>query len=79
MPTVAQDLILQNEGLKKEGYKTIIEEKFAETKTDRPQFKRLLNKLQASDNFVVTKIGRIARPTKKGVEIIESLFKNQEV
>lgn len=72
--TVAQDLTVQNEELKKEGCEVIFEEKFTGTKTDRPQFKRLLNELQAGDTLVVTKLDRLARNTKEGIEIIESLF-----
>jgi DNA invertase Pin-like site-specific DNA recombinase len=72
--TVAQDLIVQNEVLKKEACEVIFEEKFTGTKTDRPQFKNLLNELQAGDTLVVTKLDRLARNTKEGIEIIESLF-----
>lgn len=72
--TVAQDLTVQNEELKKEGCEVIFEEKFTGTKTDRPQFKKLLNGLQAGDTLVVTKLDRLARNTKEGIEIIESLF-----
>jgi DNA invertase Pin-like site-specific DNA recombinase len=72
--TVAQDLTVQNEELKKEGCEVIFEEKFTGTKTDRPKFKRLLNELQAGDTLVVTKLDRLARNTKEGIEIIESLF-----
>ncbi|KZR59792.1 recombinase family protein [Pseudobacillus badius] len=72
--TVAQDLTVQNRELKKEGCEVIFEEKFTGIKTDRPQFKRLLNDLQADDTLVVTKLDRLARNTKEGIEIIESLF-----
>jgi DNA invertase Pin-like site-specific DNA recombinase len=42
--------------------------------TDRPQFKKLLAELQEGDTLVVTKLDRLARNTKEGIEIIESLF-----
>lgn len=72
--TTAQDLTVQNEELKKEGCEVIFEEKFTGTKIDRPQFKKLLGKLQEGDTLVVTKLDRLARNTKEGIEIIESLF-----
>ncbi|MBA9027615.1 recombinase family protein [Peribacillus huizhouensis] len=72
--TVAQDLTVQNEELKKEECEVIFEEKFTGTKTDRPQFKKLLREMQAGDTLVVTKLDRLARNTKEGIEIIESLF-----
>lgn len=72
--TVAQDLTVQNEELKKEGCEAIFEEKFTGTKTDRPQFKKLLAKLQEGDTLVVTKLDRLARNTKEGIEVIENMF-----
>jgi DNA invertase Pin-like site-specific DNA recombinase len=72
--TIAQDLTVQIEELKKEGCEVIFEEKFTGTKTDRPQFKKLLAELQEGDTLVVTKLDRLARNTKEGIEIIESLF-----
>lgn len=78
--TIAQDLTVQIEELKKEGCEVIFEEKFTGTKTDRPQFKKLLAELQEGDTLVVTKLDRLARNTKEGIEIIESLFeKNVKV
>jgi DNA invertase Pin-like site-specific DNA recombinase len=72
--TIAQDLTVQIEELKKEGCEFIFEEKFTGAKTDRPQFKKLLAELQEGDTLVVTKLDRLARNTKEGIEIIESLF-----
>ncbi|OJD42824.1 recombinase family protein [Bacillus nitratireducens] len=72
--TVAQDLAVQTEVLKKEGCEVIYEEKFTGIKTDRPKFTKLLQELQEGDTLVVTKLDRLARNTKEGIEIIESLF-----
>jgi DNA invertase Pin-like site-specific DNA recombinase len=69
--TISQDLTVQIEELKKEGCEVIFKEKFTGTKTDRPQFKKLLAELQEGDTLVVTKLDRLARNTKEGVE---SLF-----
>ncbi|MEK4536344.1 recombinase family protein [Peribacillus sp. FSL K6-1552] len=72
--TNAQDLNVQNEELKKEGCEVIFEEKFTGTRTDRPQFNKLLMELQVGDTLVVTKLDRLARTSKEGIEIIEDLF-----
>lgn len=74
VPAIAQDLTVQNEELKKEGCEIIFEEKFTGTKTDRPQFKQLLKELQESDTLLVTKLNRLARNTKEGIETMEALF-----
>ncbi|MGG1630324.1 recombinase family protein [Rossellomorea sp. NRS-1567] len=72
--TMAQDLTVQNEELKREGCEVIYEEKFTGTKTDRPQFRKLLGVLQVGDTLVVTKLDRLARNTKEGIQVIEYLF-----
>ncbi|WP_242274014.1 recombinase family protein [Bacillus cereus group sp. BfR-BA-01310] len=72
--TIAQDLTVQIEDLKKESCEIIFEEKFTGTKTDRPGFSKLINKLQEGDTLVVTKLDRLARNTKEGIEVIENLF-----
>ncbi|MDN4524409.1 recombinase family protein [Fictibacillus fluitans] len=72
--TIAQDLAVQREELKKEGCEVIVEEKYTGTRTDRPQLNMLLSKLDECDTLVVTKLDRLARNTKEGIEVIESLF-----
>ncbi|PGM61752.1 resolvase [Bacillus cereus] len=72
--TIAQDLTVQIEDLKKESCEIIFEEKFTGTKTDRPGFSKLINKLQEGDTLVVTKLDRLARNIKEGIEVIENLF-----
>jgi DNA invertase Pin-like site-specific DNA recombinase len=72
--TIAQDLTVQIEELKKEGCEVIFKEKFTGTNTDRPQFMKLLKELQEGDTLVVTKLDRLARNTKEGIEVIENLF-----
>ncbi|MGN2271666.1 recombinase family protein [Priestia megaterium] len=74
--TVAQDLTVQVEELIKEGCHEVVEEKFTGTRTDRPQFKMLLSKLCSGDTLVVTKLDRLARNTREGIEVIENLFEN---
>jgi DNA invertase Pin-like site-specific DNA recombinase len=72
--TVSQELDVQLQALENEGATVIYKEKFTGTKTDRPQLNELLSKLKEGDKLVVTKLDRLARNTKEGIEIIEQLF-----
>ena len=72
--TKAQDLAGQINTLEKENCDQIIEEKFTGTSRERPRFTELLEELQADDMLVVTKLDRLARNTREGIEIVEDLF-----
>lgn len=72
--TISQDLESQLQTLEAEGCEVIYKEKFTGTSTDRPQLNELLSKIQSGDTLVVTKLDRLARNTKEGITIIESLF-----
>ena len=72
--TVSQELEVQLQALENEGATVIYKEKFTGTKTDRPQLNELMEELQEGDKLVVTKLDRLARNTKEGIEIIEQLF-----
>lgn len=72
--TVSQELDVQLQALENEGATVIYKEKFTGTKTDRPQLNELMGQLQEGDKLVVTKLDRLARNTKEGIEIIERLF-----
>lgn len=72
--TTAQELDVQLEALKAEGAAIIFKEKFTGTKTDRPQLNELMKILKEGDKLIVTKLDRLARNTKEGIEIIEQLF-----
>lgn len=72
--TVAQELEVQRQALQSENCELIHEEKFTGTKTDRPVFSKLLRELEEGDTLVVTKLDRLARNTKEGIEVIENLF-----
>lgn len=50
-------------------------EKFTGTTTDRPELSKVLTVLSKGDTLTVTKLDRLARNTKEGIEIIEALFK----
>lgn len=72
--TVAQDLESQIQSLESEGCTQIYKEKFTGTKTDRPVFNEVMALLAEGDTLVVTKLDRLARNTKEGIEVIEALF-----
>lgn len=72
--TLGQDLESQLHALKNEGAMIIYKEKFTGTRTDRPQFKELLRSINEGDKLIVTKLDRLARNTKEGIGVIESLF-----
>lgn len=72
--TVSQELDVQLQALESEGATVIYKEKFTGTKTDRPQLNELLSQLNEGDKLIVTKLDRLARNTKEGIEIIEQLF-----
>lgn len=52
-------------------------EQFTGTTTHRPVFEEVINELQEGDTLVVTKLDRLARNTKEGIEIVQSLFKKK--
>jgi len=72
--TLGQDLEVQIQALKGEGCENIYYEKFTGTKADRPQFQELLSILKEGDTLVVTKLDRLARNVKEGIEVVEQLF-----
>lgn len=72
--TKEQELESQLQALKSEGATTIYKEKFTGTSTKRPELHKVLNLLQDGDTLIVTKLDRLARNTKEGIEIIEDLF-----
>jgi DNA invertase Pin-like site-specific DNA recombinase len=72
--TVAQDLEVQIQALQAEGCEVIYKEKFTGTKTDRPEFNKLLVTLQEGDTLVVTKLDRFARSAVEGIQTVKALF-----
>lgn len=72
--TKGQELEVQIEALEKENVEYIYKEKFTGTSTARPQLQELVETLQAGDKLVVTKLDRLARNIKEGIELIEQLF-----
>lgn len=52
----------------------IFAEKFTGTKVDRPQFNKLMDRLNAGDTLHITKLDRLARNTREALTIIEKLM-----
>ena len=64
----------QTDELKKNGATKILEESFTGTKLHRPVLDKLLNKLEDGDIVIVTKLDRIARNARDGIDIIDAIL-----
>ena len=73
--TTDQKLENQIDSLKSAGADKIFREKYTGTTTQRPEFQKLLNELEANDTLIVTKLDRFARNTTEALELIQKLFK----
>lgn len=65
----------QIEVLKENGAVEIYSDSFTGTKTDRPEFKKLLEVLKQGDTLMVTKLDRFARSMTQGSELVNELIK----
>ncbi|MCD4978462.1 recombinase family protein [Enterococcus faecalis] len=74
--TRGQDLKEQIALLKENGVvaENLFSEKYTGTKTDRPEFQRMLDQVKAGDMILVTKLDRFARNTREALEVIEPLI-----
>ena len=72
--TLNQDLENQIATLEKENCDFIYSEKYTGTKTDRPEFQKLLANLKEGDTLIVTKLDRFARSTVDRIHTIKNLF-----
>ncbi len=52
----------------------IYQDSFTGTKTDRPEFTKLLNKLQNGDTLIVCKLDRFARSMTQGSQLVNELI-----
>lgn len=73
-----QNLDLQKDALRDYGIDEIFEEKISTKKTDRPELKKLLNKLRAGDTLVVWRLDRLGRTVSQLVEMA-SEFENKGI
>ena len=64
----------QEKILKENGALKIYKESFTGTKIDRPEFDKLLVKLEKGDTIIVTKLDRVARSITKGSELVNNLI-----
>ena len=69
-----QDLEGQLRQLEEEHCDKIFFEKITGTKSDRPEFQKLLQTVQVGDTLVVTKLDRFARSTQDALNTIKVLF-----
>ncbi|MCK0473923.1 recombinase family protein [Halalkalibacter sp. APA_J-10(15)] len=72
--TIGQDLEAQKKTLKEQGCEQIFSEKYTGTKKERPEFQKLLSKVNEGDTIVVTKLDRFARSAGDAIQIIRELF-----
>lgn len=66
-------LEVQEEQLREAGATEIYSDTYTGTKANRPELERMLAELEPGDMVVVTKLDRIARNTKDGIEIIDRI------
>lgn len=69
-----QDLEGQLRQLEEEHCDKVFFEKITGTKSDRPEFQKLLQAIQTGDTLVVTKLDRFARSTQDALNTIKYLF-----
>jgi DNA invertase Pin-like site-specific DNA recombinase len=73
--TADQSLDLQLDALTKAGCERIYTEKMSGAKDDRPELAKALDTLRPGDVFVIYKLDRLARSTKRLIEVAEQLKK----
>src|SRR5574344_492283 len=64
----------QEKALKESGASEIYVDAFTGTKTDRPEFDKLLKKMESGDTLIVTKLDRFARSMSQGSELVSELI-----
>lgn len=72
--TDGNSLESQEDKLRESGATEIYRDSFTGTKTDRPQFSLLIQKLKEGDTLIVTKLDRIARSMTQGSELVTELI-----
>ena len=66
----------QEKALREAGAIAIYSDAFTGTKTDRPEFEKLINDvLKDGDTLIVTKLDRFARSMTQGSELVSELVK----
>lgn len=67
-------LEVQEKQLRDAGATEIFSDAYTGTKTERPEFSKLLQEINSGDTIVVTKIDRFARSASQGCEIVDELL-----
>lgn len=67
-------LQVQETELQKNGAQIVLRESFTGTKMHRPALDKLLEELQPGDTVIVTKLDRIARNARSGIDIIDRIL-----
>ncbi len=60
--------------LEAKGAGIIYKDEYTGTKSDRPEFQKLLCEIKSGDSLVVTKLDRFARSAREGMQIIDNLI-----
>ncbi|MFL0364888.1 recombinase family protein [Pseudobacillus sp. 179-B 2D1 NHS] len=74
---IDQSLDLQLDALNEFGCDEIFKEKVSGVQDDREELKQALRMLRAGDKFVVYKLDRLARSTKRRIEIADELCEKE--
>lgn len=64
----------QEKVLRESGANEIYVDAFTGTKTDRPEFDKLMDKIQKGDTLIVTKLDRFASSMTQGSELVSDLI-----
>lgn len=67
-------LEVQENALRAAGAVEIYVDAFTGTKTDRPEFEKLMKQLKSGDTLIVTKLDRFARSMTQGSELVTDLI-----
>ena len=68
-------LEVQEKQLRDNGAEVIYCESFTGTKKNRPELNKLMSVVSSGDAVIITKLDRIARSTRDGLDIIDELLK----
>nr|WP_143437052.1 recombinase family protein [Lactobacillus gallinarum] len=71
--TAQQDYATQIDDLKRAGASKIFKDKYTGTTANRPEFDKLMDKLQNGDTLIVTKLDRLARNTQDALSIVKQM------
>ncbi len=64
----------QEQALRENGVTEIFSDTFTGTKTERPNFQKLLAVLDKGDTLIVTKLDRISRSASQGIALVDGLL-----